>query len=136
MSVGARRSWVGSLSSAGGGSSMGGHRYWGQVLLSVGGASLSAGGALPSVGGACPLLWFEHHGQHSRGWWAWCWGSHSVGVRMGGGVSHGCGGSHRSGWWAVIVVCGRGIVVVGGGTLCMGLSAASLCFVGRGLWCC
>ena len=38
-------------------------------------------------------------------------------------------------WWQVIVVCGRGIVVVGGGSLCMGLSASSLRFVGGGSWC-
>ena len=143
VSVGTHCLWVGSLLSASGGSSMGGHCYLGS-----------------GIAVHC-LLWFEHHGGRSCGWWkfmrvvgmvwgfVWCGCLHDVGfawvvgVCMGGGGSHGCGHSHRSGWWVlvihwwqVIVVCGQGIIVVGGGLLCMGLSALSLCFVGRGLWCC
>ena len=102
----------------------------GQVSPSMGGASSSAGGALPSVGGACCCLWMV-------GLVTWCglsikvdiaWvvgihesGGHGVGVRVGVGGSCGCGHSHRSGWWElvvhwwhIVVVCGRGIAVVGG----------------------
>ena len=126
---------------------VGGHSCgWG--LVAAHGHSLSMGGA--------PLSMVE-----AWLWWAGCrcpWGGCSrclcVMVMRGDvekvvvNVAHRMGVPHQRfvvcrcrlwalviRWWQVIVVCGWGIVVVGGGSLCMGLSVSSLCFVGGGLWC-
>ena len=139
VSTGAGRSWVGSLSSTGGGSSMGGHHYlgsgivirgWGIVVCGWGITFRGWGLSLSVDGGARRLLWFERHGRRSRGWWAFMrvvgvvlgfvW---VVGVRVGVGIHIG-------------VVGGQSSLSVDRASLCMGLSASSLCFVGRGSWCC
>ena len=76
MSMGAHRSWVGSLLSMGGGSSMGGHHYpgsgiavhgWGIIICGWGIAFCGWGLLLSVDGGACHLLWFEHQGGHCVG---------------------------------------------------------------------
>ena len=58
---------------------MGGHCYpgsgivvrgWG-IIIHGWGTTFRGWGLLLSVdGGACHLLWFEHHGRCSCGWWA------------------------------------------------------------------
>ena len=72
VSAGACHSWVSSLFSADGGSSMGGHRYpwlgivvcgWGIIVRGWGIAFCGWGLSLYVDGGARRLLWFECHGR-------------------------------------------------------------------------
>ena len=117
----------------------------GQVSPSMGGALSSAGGAWPSMGGARHCLWMVRLvtccglsvkvdivwvvGIHESG-------GHGVGVRVGVGIHIGVVGESLSFTGGTLSLSVDRASLWWVGSLCMGLSVLSLCFMGRGSWCC